>query len=226
MEKMKLPEHIEARLNDVMSELGEELISEYESYADIESCLSEVEHEARDGFFPYTNGGINITIPVDLSHVESTGKYPENAKVTQEIRRVIDSDYDTALSSFCDQHKQELSKHYSVEQLKQCDVGIINYTDLCDKGLDVLADTLSEYENDALVAGGTFFIQCRAIYFSTDNSRNETGEDEIYFMSGINLDFEYGRDKGLETIYERTIKVFDLTPTLINETISAMEGAI
>jgi len=226
MEKMKLPEHIEARLNVVMLALSEELSSEYESYVDAESSLSEIEHEARDGFFPYTNGGIDITIPVNLEQIESAGKYPVNDKVTQELRRVIGNDYDIALELFCDQNKQALSKHYSVEQLEQHDNKVINYTDLCDKGLDTLADLLSGYETDAVSEGGTFFIQCRAIYYSADNSHNETGEDEIYFMSGVNLDFEYGREKGLETIYERTIKAFDLTPSLINETIAAMETAI
>jgi hypothetical protein len=72
-----------------------------------------------------------------------------------------------------------------------------------------------------------FFLHYRAIYYSKDNSRNESGEDEIYFFSAVNVDFGYGRDSRSwlkcyganpnqhRNEYSRNVLLSELTPELV-----------
>lgn len=39
-----------------------------------------------------------------------------------------------------------------------------------------------------------WFVYVRALFFTADNGRNETGEDEFLFCFGVNDDINYGRD--------------------------------
>jgi len=89
-----------------------------------------------------------------------------------------------------------------------------------------LAEQLSEYETQYLTEGGAFWYQFRAMYYSADNYRNVSGKDEILFMAGVNLDFEYGRDKGLEITFEENVPVELLTKEKIDSIIDAMVDSI
>ncbi len=222
MYKLVLAKAIETYLHESFEQLNERVESEYE----MEGNLTEVAHEAYDGFIPFTNGGYDLITPVDLSYVVGSGRYPGNAKVKKQINDAVAYSYEMALESFCENEADQLRKLFTMEELSNPNTDTINYHELYERGEGELAERLSETESESLYEGGTFFLQYRVLYFSADNHRNESGEDELYFMSGVNLDFEYGRDKGLETMYERNVKVSELTPEVIKEVMKAMFEAV
>lgn len=91
---------------------------------------------------------------------------------------------------------------------------------------DHLWDAYSEHENEWMSEGSEFWYQLRVIFFSANNCRNLTGEDEIYIVSGTNTDFGYGRDAGLQIAYEKTLKIVGLTCKRLQETIQNAINAI
>ncbi len=222
MDKLILQNNLETYLHDALVELTDDVELKYE----MEGNLTEINHEGYDGFIPFTNGGYDLTVPMILNYVVGSGKYPGNDDIKKKIDDVVEYSTQLALESFCEQHIEQLSKLFTVEQLEKPDFDIINYHHLYDIDQGQLAETLSEYESESLMEGSTFFLQYRVLYFTADNSRNVSGEDELYFLSGVNLDFEYGRDKGLETVYERNVKVSELTPELIDGIIKDMSHAV
>lgn len=82
-------------------------------------------------------------------------------------------------------------------------------------------------------ADGFYFYQAKALVFLKGNSRNQTGEDEVYFFATVNT-AEYGGDSGkgkfnpdlpegeggqgdLDDVFDRTVKVSDLTAASVRE---------
>ena len=63
-------------------------------------------------------------------------------------------------------------------------------------------------------------------YYSADNIRNESGDDEIVFIAGVNTDFEYGRDKGLEVTFEECVPVSLLSKAQVDVIIAEMLDSI
>lgn len=98
-----------------------------------------------------------------------------------------------------------------------------------------------EFEHEWLSEGGTYFYKVRAIYFDAGSSRNESGEPEVFFMVGVNTDFEYGRDsiswlpymggkaQQTEWCWECTAKAADITEDFIDalkrEALDALRSA-
>ena len=87
-----------------------------------------------------------------------------------------------------------------------------------------MAESLSETETAWLE--GILFVEHRAQFYAADNHRNETGSDEICFISGVNLDYDYGRDKGLETTFELTVPVKDLSISVFETILKSMRESI
>lgn len=200
-----------------------DIVEAVKSDFDITGNLSEIEYKSRDGFFPFTNGGIEFMASMRLEDVASSGAYPNNEAVTKELDRAINYGYEQARKSFIENNRIRLDGLYTKEQLDN-NSDEINYHDLYEKKYNELAESLSEYEME--YNSEVFFIQHRAIFFSADNHRNITGQDEIYFYSGVNTDYDYGRDKGLMDCYENTIAVGDLTPNKVDSIVKAMLQSI
>lgn len=66
-------------------------------------------------------------------------------------------------------------------------------------------DDYYDHEHNWLAEGGAFWYEIRVLYYSKNNRRNISGQDEILVLAGVNTDFEYGRDKGLQISFERNI---------------------
>jgi len=215
-----LSSHIETKFQDAMDELPE-------NYGGcIDTRVQPINHKSYDGFIPFTNGGFDLTVPTDLNTGFSSGNMPANKKVSAELDRVIEDSLQMALKEFCEKNATKLCEFFTDDDITNPSYDVINYHELYELDKGELAEELSEMENDYLTEGSTFFYQLRAMYYSADNGRNESGEDEILFLAGTNLDFEYGRDKGLEVSYERCVPVKGLTTQQVDTIINNMVESI
>jgi len=224
MEAMNIPtalsSHIEEKLQDAMDKLPEN----YGGCIDKE--VNDIGHTSYDGFIPFTNGGFDLTVPTDLRSTWGSGDYPANKKVREYLEGVVETSQQDALEAFVQENKSVFEAMFPDADLDKPTYDLINYHDLYDNDHGDLAERLSEIEDEWLTEGGTFFYQMRAMYFSADNARNESGVDEILFLAGTNLDFEYGRDNGLEVTYENNVPVEGLTTEQIDTIIDEMVESI
>ena len=90
----------------------------------------------------------------------------------------------------------------------------------------ILQEEFHEFSTEYMQEGGEYWLVANANYFAADNRRNETGQDEVFFFAGVNTDFTYGRDKGLESTWEKTYKLKYLTPGRVRVIIKAMQASI
>jgi hypothetical protein len=226
MEKMYVPESLERHIVEKLQELTDDnrLPENYAGMFDTQ--VDTVEHMSRDGFIPFTNGGFDIMLPTELAHVWGSGNGPSNEAISKQLDEIIESSQQLALESFVYENKSVFEEIFPDADLNNPTFDLINYHDLYDMGHGALAEKLSEYEYDYLSEGGTLWYQFRVLYYSADNSRNESGDDEILFMAGVNLDLEYGRDSGLEITYEECVPVELLTTEEVDAIINNMVESI
>lgn len=224
MEKMNVPLDIETRIADKLLEAMDDLPENYG--ACIDTQINDICHTSYDGFIPFTNGGMDLTVPTDLRSAWGSGSFPCNKKVREYLEGVIESSQQDALESFVQENKSVFEKLFPDADLDNPTYDLINYHALYDMDRGDLAERLSEIEDEWLSEGATFFYQLRAMYYSADNARNVSGEDEILFLAGINTDFEYGRDSGLEVVYENNVPVSLLTTEMIDAIITEMVDSI
>jgi hypothetical protein len=225
MEFSNINKELDIHICDYLDEQREKLADDYEM--DI-GTIYEVEHRSYDGFIPFTNGGYRLIFPVTLEAVSYCGASYKNEKVNKELDDAVDYSYLIALESFIDNNRDELAGLYPDLDLDDLAASrdVITYHDLYDKDKGMLAEELSEGESECLTEGSTFFIELRVQYYNADNLRNETGKDEACFMAGINTDYEYGRDKGLEVMYEVTVPLADLGFEKAKELVTEMYEAV
>ena len=221
---MEVPELFESMIADKFEAAMDDLPENYGGC--VYSHVTDICHKSYDGFIPFTNGGFDLTVPTDLRSAWGSGDYPSNVKIRAELERVMESSQQDAMENFVQENKSEFEKLFPDADLDNPTLDLINYHELYDMDQGKLAEDLDMYESDYMTEGGTFFYQLRAMYFSADNFRNESGKDEIYFLAGVNLDFEYGRDKGLEITYEKNVPVEDLSINQLETIISEMVASI
>jgi len=224
MDFSNIPKALNLAIFEQFENVAEEFESNEMTYAEQEP--EKVNHIGYDGFMPFTNGGWDLMMPSTLFELWSSGTFPEHIPTRQYLDKVIEDSLSDSLKDFCKVEKENLAKHYTPEQIEKASSDDINYHDLYDKCDGDLAERLSLHETEWLISGGTFWYQFRVLYFNSDNHRNESGEDEVYFLAGVNTDFEYGRDKGLDTSFQETVKIKDLTVEKIEKIIKQMVNSI
>ena len=214
MEKLNLSEEKETLLKDWFAEIAEDIERDYDALDG--TTVEEIPYQSYDGFIPHTNGGFRIMVMHTLASAQGSG-YTCNA-----IEPYIESSQKDA---FEDWKRDNLPEHNRRAEDRQGD-NMRRKTDNPreDTTLDDLSEgqreLFHEYEYEYMCEGGEFWYQVQAYYFSKDNYRNRTGEDEICIMAGVNTDFTYGRDKGLQVNFERDISPNDLNPETL-ESIAA-----
>lgn len=219
MIEMRIENWLDINIGDMFGEITETTDTEFE----VEGNITAIEHESYDGFIPFTNGGIQFTAPINLDYLTGSGKGFVNKEVTKTIDNTVDYCYTGAREQFIADNREELNKTFCAGYLDG-NSDRVNYHVLYDMKRGNLAEILSETESAWLEC--ILFVEHRAQFYSADNSRNETGEDEICFLSGVNTDYDYGRDKGLEITFEETVKVGDLTPNRLKEITKNMLASI
>ena len=219
----ELNDYLETSIQDIVDDNGVP-----ENYGGcVDTMVQSVAHESYSGFIPFTNGGFDLTLPTDLNSVVSSGAAPTEAVADKIIEDAIDYSLEMAFDSFMDEKREELAEIFTPEEMNaKYSESIISYSELDERNQGSLAEELSEYENSCLTEGSTFFYQFRVLFFADDNCRNELGEDELLFMAGTNLDFEYGRDKGLEVSYEKSVPLKGLTTDMVDQIIKDMVASI
>ena len=229
---LKYPELTDA-LREACGEFAEH-VDEYGCYAD--NAISEVSAASYDGFIAHTNGGFSVTVPCTLRDVDVRGMTDFEESI---LRQYVDSSYKDAAEEYIRQSDDEELREAWDECLDPIDAyewltgrwgdeehereerermqptlpGIDAPSPRHD--LELLREELYEMTDHWLTEGAEFFYELRVLFYEQGHRRNSTGEDEIYIFAGINTDFTYGREKGLETAIERDYKLSRLTPNRV-----------
>lgn len=216
MKKYNFP--LEKELKSRLLEIAENLSTTYESYKPGGECLEEICYESYDGFIPYTNGGFRVMVPLDLMCLFSSGRRTGNESLDSQIEDYIQSSQEEAISEFISKHEETLVTLFPNRELKR----VVGYHTLCEQGHEDLAEELSEIEYGYLSGHGSeFWLEIRVQYYLPDNCRSDDKtEPEILFMAGINFDFSYGRDCGLDA----PLLVYALESDFINDNGSLNEN--
>lgn len=181
--------------------------------------VEEVPGESYDGFIAFTNGGWEGIVYADMRAAYGSGSIPKA------IQPYIDSTIKEAEQAFEEKHGVSVEDIYKFGD----DPDQIPLIEGVRETEHPLRETWSEFEDEWMSEGGTYFYKVRALYYHPDNHRNETGEDEIIFCVGINTDFEYGRDsipwlscyggnpQQTQWLWEKTVKVSEITSDLLKQ---------
>lgn len=204
-----------SNIHDLCRDWTQEVIDDIARFYDVYQVgdVEEVETKARDGFIPYTDGGFEAIGFASLHNAHSSGCIPDI------IQPYLDRDLEDMAQQFEEEHK-------------------IPFDDVIQDELHPLYEEACDYENSWLSEGGTYFYKVRVLIYLKDNHRNESGEDEAYFLAALNTDFEYGRDdipwlacygtnpQKSQWLFERNIPLKDLEymdiQALANEAIGAL----
>lgn len=212
MKKMSVPEN----LNNAILETLNVFADEFSLFpGNTESAnYYPIDHEPHAGYMPFTNGGYDLMVESNLDQLFCSGEFPTHQTVAKKLHDTIDTAQQDAVKEFCIQHASALKEFFTPEQVQAADLAVINYHTLYKLEAEWWAESLDAIEREYLRA--TFWYVLRIMFFAADNERNESGEDEICFMAGTNLDYEYARDYGLTLAFDKTVPVSQLTPKIIN----------
>jgi len=226
MEKMNVPEAIERHIEEQLQELVNDNRVPENYGSCVDTCVQHISHQSYDGFIPFTNGGFDLMLATDLRSMLGSGSGPCNKKIDEYLQGVIESSQQDALEEFVRENKSVFEELFPDADLDNPTYDLINYHDLYDMDQGNLAEQLSEYEDNYMTIGSTFWYLFRVMYFAADNYRNESGKDEILFLAGVNTDFDYGRDSGLDVTYENCVPVELLTIEMVDAIINEMVESI
>ena len=191
-----------------------------------ENSICEVSAASYDGFIAHTNGGFRTLVQSDLSVVESEGmsdfetkhlqkyidsSHEDSAKWFIESRDCLndlfeDSGEDSASAWLYGRWDDAEDEYTNNPQLEFWSRPQWWQTDMAGE-----REEFWDYDIQYLSEGGTFFYEITALFYEKGHHQNITGEDEIFISAGINTDFEYGRERGLECAFENTYKLKHLT---------------
>lgn len=214
-------------LRGLMDDIRDEITGWDDVYGH-DTEVEEINTEGHSGFIPTTDGGFDLCVPADMAMGEGSGYLPNIIKPYAEQARKDAGDYflDGAGETFgydptADYGDETWGRAYAfvswLEEIASEPAGQGSLPmGLPRHGYPLherAREKLYEYEDESLRA--TYFYKVRAILYSAQSSRNDSGKDEVYLIAGVCTDFEYGRDSGTTWVFEKTIPLADLTEELI-----------
>jgi hypothetical protein len=175
----------------------------------------EVEHESRDGFIPYTDGGYEIRWFEYISYFMSSGSGLPTRALDNEKDRQIEYNYTYAKERFMDEYPE------IVEELGEEN---IDYNSLYDADYGDEAEQLSEWESD-FDGEGTIMCEIGAYYYAPNNDRGIDGKHTLRLFGLVNLESPYHRSGNLEDRYDIDI-TFDSIEDLEQKIDEGIEAII
>ena len=148
----------------------------------------EVEHESRDGFIPYTDGGYGATWFEYMSSFNSSGYNLPTKPLNDEMNRQVDYNLKLAKDNFIKKYPE------IVEEIGEEN---INYNSLYEAGYGDEAEELSSEESDNM-SDDSIMMQITAFYYSPENDRGIDGKHTIKLFCDVNLESPYHRAGNLD----------------------------
>ena len=180
-------------LKEKIDESIEELPSDYQTAAETFKG-EEVEHESRDGFIAYTDGGYEARWFDNISNLNGSGISLPTMGLDAEMQRQVDYNYELAKDRFKDEYPE------IVEELGEDN---IDYNSLQDSGYDDEAEQLSEWEMN-YDGDDTIMMEIGAFYYSPINYRASENKHTIFLFANVNLESPYHRSGNLEDGIDHT----------------------
>lgn len=188
-----------AVLEDKLTDSVQELPNSFENSYNAEG--EEVEHQSRDGFIAYTDGGFQVRWFETLSGFYGAGYSLPTKALENEKNRQIDLSLEDAKDYFKGEYPE------IVEELGEDN---INYNSLYEAGYESEAEDLSNVEMDMM--DGTIMCEIGAYYYTPNNDRGIEGQHTLRLFGLVNLESPYHRSGNLEDRFD-----YDLTFDSIEE---------
>jgi len=176
-------------LKDKLDDAVQEVPNHFENAYNAEG--QEVEHESRDGFIPFTNGGYEVRWFDYLSYFWSSGYSLPTFALDKEKDRQIDYQMEMAKERFMNEYPE------IVEELGE---GNIDYNSLDEAGYSDEAEELSMYESE--FEDDTIMCEIGAYYYAPNNDRGIDGKHTLRLFGLVNLESPYHRSGNLEDRYD------------------------
>jgi hypothetical protein len=203
-------------LNVLKSKIEDSIDSIPTEYENSSSFTGEeIEHESRDGFIPYTDGGYQAVWFEYISQMFGTGNTLPTKPLDDEMNRQIDYSYKLAKENFIEKYPE------LVEELGEEN---IDYHSLYEAGYGEEAEELSSDEMD-MMSEDTILMRIFANYYNPDNSRAKDGKHTIRLFGDVNLESPYHRTGNLDDSYEYEF-TFDSIAELESEMNKGLEQVI
>lgn len=145
---------------------------------DVENRVEEIESTARDGFWPWTSGGFNVTLAASLAHHWGTGSAPAP------LQPMLDSGAAIIAEEWDRQHPDQPFDKAVAGEL----------------GPEVEAKA-QEWESEGWMSDDdAYFWKARVMFLAPDDmsyrseEAPEPGEPYVYVDAYLNTDLNYGRD--------------------------------
>jgi hypothetical protein len=206
---------------------AEEVLEAVSGFDDVYNTdLDEVENRSRDGFIPFTDGGFNGMGYATMSYAYGSGCAPA----------VIQPFIDSTLKDVEEDWNKDNPEHPTSWLFARHDDAQLDLFGPSGER-DHWQEKYWEIEREAFEEGSTYFYKVRVL-FHGDHHSSVSGEPEAFFMVGINTDFEYGLDhiawlpymggkaQQTEWLWEKTVKVADLTEEMIDTFITEASDAL
>lgn len=215
-----------AKVSDDLRDVVAAVLDSAEGWNAYNPRIEAVETAARSGFVPFTDGGWDGRITAGVYGSQGGGYLPKC------LDAFASDDYAAKVAAY-------VAETYPAETFADGEAAARFERDV--QSYDTAPDAYHKaeaFENGWQEQDSEFYYDARALLFGPENTRNETGEAEVYLFAGVNVDFEYGRDSvpwlacyGSNPNmhrgeWSRTVKVSDLTPEVLAECQAAMIDAL
>jgi len=184
-------EEVVAVLKDELEEVMEDVGDEYEVN---EVNGEELEHESRDGFIAYTDGGYQYNFITYSKYLTGSGKSLPTKVLDDKIEEFNERGIEYAQEEIWNDNSDEKfrEKFPSKED--------VNYADL-DEYEEGLGEEFDEKVNDYNDDDSIYFL-LEAMYYSPENDKGEDGKHTIALSGSVNLESPYHRRGFLEDYKE------------------------
>jgi hypothetical protein len=201
---------------DLLKEKLEDSVDDLPRHFEMSSEFKgeEVEHQSRDGFIAYTDGGYEVRWFEYLSMFWGAGYGLPTSALDNEKERQIDYSLEMAKDSFKDEYPE------IVEELGEDN---IDYNSLYEAGYEDEAEELSNAEQDNM--DGTIMCEIGAYYYAPNNDRGIDGKHTLRLFGLVNLESPYHRSGNLEDRYDIDI-TFDSIEDLEQKIDEGLEAII